>query len=324
MPGSEVRKMKQIKKGILFLLVFALLLVGISALTEEGVKRNAQNIQGRNRPVAMLSAAPDHSLDVLVTGDSESYTSVSTMELWKDYGMAIYNCGQGAQRIQETYYLLKHALRNQKPELVIIETNALFRDPGMMKNVQLVLAETIRYYMPVFRYHNLWKLLFDDPKPERVDYLGFQIRAGRKAYSGKEYMKETEKKREIPCFVRYYLDEIRTLCERNGVKLLFVSAPSPKNHNYKRHNAVETYADGNQIPYLDLNLKLQELGINWETDSYDGGDHLNLSGAKKVTKYLGEYLKANYTLKDHRGERLYESWDDLALEYDKEVRRHLK
>ena len=30
------------------------------------------------------------------------------------------------------------------------------------------------------------------------------------------------------------------------------------------------------------------------------GDHLNTYGAEKVSRYLGDYLKANYGLTDHR------------------------
>ena len=65
---------------------------------------------------------------------------------------------------------------------------------------------------------------------------------------------------------------------------------------------------GKGVPYLDFNLLEKELGINWKTDTMDGGDHLNMNGAKKVTEYLGAYLKKNYVLSDYRENQMYQYW----------------
>ena len=69
------------------------------------------------------------------------------------------------------------------------------------------------------------------------------------------------------------------------------------------------YALGKGVPYVDLNLMAKDLGMNWETDTMDGGDHLNINGAKKVTAYLGAYLKRNYALTDFRENRMYQYWN---------------
>ena len=47
-------------------------------------------------------------------------------------------------------------------------------------------------------------------------------------------------------------------------------------------------------------------------DTVDKGDHLNLTGARKVTRYLGNYLKENYELPDHREEQSYREWNAEA------------
>ena len=60
----------------------------------------------------------------------------------------------------------------------------------------------------------------------------------------------------------------------------------------------------------------QELKINWQTDSYDGGDHLNLQGAEKVTDYLGEYLKENYDFSGSAaGKKTEDRWNAGLKEY---------
>ena len=51
-----------------------------------------------------------------------------------------------------------------------------------------------------------------------------------------------------------------------------------------------------------------ELQINSDADFIDWG-HTNTSGATKVTGYIGKYLKKNFDLPDHRGEKKYKKWD---------------
>ena len=312
--------MKKLKRVILFLLVFAVLLWACSAGIQIIVRNVSGSVSGRSRVFASVSAEKKNTIDVLVTGDSESYTSVSPMDLWDRAGIAAYDCGQPGQRIQETYYILKTAFRTQSPKLVLFETNTMFRDPGFLKNVQLSLTEPLAYHFPVIKYHNAWKALFDGPGGPKKSYKGFEIRDKVVSYEGdEEYMKETKDKAQIPEVVRIYMEKIKRLCEKNGADLLLVSAPSPKNYNYKKHNSLEEYARENELPYVDLNMKFRDIGIDWKMDSYDRGDHLNISGARKVTAYMGQYLSDNYDLPDRRNDDGWREWDDLAREYLEEL-----
>lgn len=312
--------MKKLKRVILFLLVFAVLLWACSAGIQIIVRNVSGSVSGRSRVFASVSAEKKNTIDVLVAGDSESYTSVSPMDLWDRAGIAAYDCGQPGQRIQETYYILKTAFRTQSPKLVLFETNTMFRDPGFLKNVQLSLTEPLAYHFPVIKYHNAWKALFDGPGGPKKSYKGFEIRDKVVSYEGdEEYMKETKDKAQIPEVVRIYMEKIKRLCEKNGADLLLVSAPSPKNYNYKKHNSLEEYARENDLPYVDLNMKFRDIGIDWKQDSYDRGDHLNISGARKVTAYIGEYLADNYDLPDRRNDDGWREWDNLAREYLEEL-----
>ena len=312
--------MKKLKRVILFLLVFAVLLWACSAGIQIIVRNVSGSVSGRSRVFASVSAEKKNTIDVLVAGDSESYTSVSPMDLWDRAGIAAYDCGQPGQRIQETYYILKTAFRTQSPKLVLFETNTMFRDPGFLKNVQLSLTEPLAYHFPVIKYHNAWKALFDGPGGPKKSYKGFEIRDKVVSYEGdEEYMKETKDKAQIPEVVRVYMEKIKRLCEKNGADLLLVSAPSPKNYNYKKHNSLEEYARENNLPYVDLNMKFRDIGIDWKQDSYDRGDHLNISGARKVTAYIGQYLADNYDLPDRRNDDGWREWDNLAREYLEEL-----
>ena len=44
---------------------------------------------------------------------------------------------------------------------------------------------------------------------------------------------------------------------------------------------------------------IEEMGLDEASDFSDTG-HLNASGAAKIARYMGAYLKANYSLTDFR------------------------
>ena len=64
---------------------------------------------------------------------------------------------------------------------------------------------------------------------------------------------------------------------------------------------------------------LDEIGIDWNKDTFDEGDHLNYYGSKKLTDYLSEYLKEECDLTDHRGDPEFESWNELLPLYEQEI-----
>ena len=217
--------------------------------------------------------------------------------------------------------MLKQGFKGQSPKIVMLETNTLFRDIGAVKSTQAILEQMGQYYLPVFRYHNLWKTAVDEPEIH-TNYKGFVIRDEVAPYEGKpDYMKKKKKCETMPEYVKIYLEKIEELCEKNNAQLLLVSMPSPKNWNHKRHAEMQQYADEKGIAYLDLNEKVEELGLNWTEDTQDKGDHLNVYGAEKVTSYLGNYLEENYELEDHRNDPTYEAWNQLAEQYKQNLAR---
>ena len=72
-------------------------------------------------------------------------------------------------------------------------------------------------------------------------------------------------------------------------------------------------AEKNGIPYL--NFVYEDLVINYATDCADEAHHLNASGAKKVTAYLGDYITAHYEVEDHRAQSAYAFWHEDYEEY---------
>ena len=104
--------MRAFRRCMLFFVILILMLYGLSQIVNVLVKSGSDLIQSRNKSIAGIQNEKEDSVDVLVLGDSESYTSVSTVKLWNQYGTAAYIGGQAGQNIQETYYMLRTALQN--------------------------------------------------------------------------------------------------------------------------------------------------------------------------------------------------------------------
>ena len=98
-----------------------------------------------------------------------------------------------------------------------------------------------------------------------------------------------------------YLDKMRELCKEHGIQLILIKAPSLAPQWYDSDNEqVVAYAEKHQLPYINFYELLEETGIDYETDTYDGGLHMNLNGANKLSEYLGKVLIEEYGIEDHR------------------------
>lgn len=264
----------------------------------------------------------EHSIDVLVLGDSESYSSIIPLQIWKDTGYTSYVCGSPAQSLDYSQVLLHRTFEKQSPKIVILETNAIYRPVSDSSAAIAKLAD----HFSVFQYHDRWKSLgwHDFTGKSKFtwtdDYKGYRYNARVLASTKKDHMVKTETKAEIPELNIKYIEEIKEFCDENGAKLVFLSTPSTVNWNYERHNGIQNLADEIGCEYIDLNLMNEQLKINWEEDTRDKGDHLNHFGAAKVTRFISNYLTETGLLTDHRPDADYAKWNDSLSRYESVVK----
>lgn len=311
---------KNIIRPIAFLIGLFILINGVAYLLtpkdniDEGVYGQAEGILSE----------PDNTIDYLSIGDSECYTSISPMEIWHKYGYVGYNCGVTLQKLQDTYYLLEEILKNQSPKVVLLETNAIYQTSDFYNEFQKALDGVLAKKLAIFKYHNNWKsITFDRHKgfkldPKRISsdpYKGFHYKPKAAAYTKGYYVKETQETKEIEEIPLFYLNKIANLCKERDIQLVLYCAPSPICWSYAKHNGVAAYAEENELPFIDFNLHTDELGIDWTKDTCDNGDHMNYAGAKKVTKYIGEYLYAHCDLPNHSEDSKYAAWNESLNEY---------
>ncbi len=95
-----------------------------------------------------------------------------------------------------------------------------------------------------------------------------------------------------------YFKKMVNIAKENGCKVLVLSIPSAEKNatakfttpinNYLR----EFYADDPDVQVLDLSVIMQEIGLSYK--NYHNEGHVNRSGAKLISNYVGEYIKENY------------------------------
>lgn len=99
-----------------------------------------------------------------------------------------------------------------------------------------------------------------------------------------------------------WLCKIKELCEKYGMQLLMTKVPSIQlQQDYEsawtadKYNMVKNICSVYNVDYYDLMYDGQ-LNLDYANDSADGGMHLNVRGAMKVTEALSEYIIQKYEI----------------------------
>ncbi|MDD5922470.1 MAG: hypothetical protein PUC44_04750 [Eubacteriales bacterium] len=281
------------KEATLFLLILFLSLFLPGKLLTPKIMNDLDLSSGRNGVLPKVLSEPEDSIDLLIIGDSESYSSIDPRVLKKEYNIRTYAAGQAGATIGESCSMLGKILTRQKPAVILYETNSLFRAQPDPNNPGTVVTNTLEKIFPLLKYHSAWKSPFISKY--RKTYMGFRIEKRIRPYKGGNYMAKGKSSKEDARINKnniQSLKEIKALAEANGAKLIMYSAPSPRNYSYSRHMALTELAAREHIEYIDMNMHDNELKMNWKKDTRDRGDHLNIYGAKKATKFMGRYLSS--------------------------------
>ena len=283
----------------------------------------------------------DH--DVVFIGDCEVYENFSPKVLWEDYGINSYIRGSAQQLIWQSYYLLEDTLRYEKPDVVIFNVLAMQYDRPQREGYNRMTLEGMKwslskvrsikasmtedesfsdYVFPILRYHSRWSEIGAEDfaymfRREKVSHNGYYMRVDVKPA-------ENVPEGKILADYRFgenaydYLDRMTKLCAENDIQLILVKAPSLYPYWYDEwEEQMEEYAEKNGLLYINFLELTQETGLDFSQDTYDGGLHLNLSGAEKITAYLGQILREEAGLQDRRGEQaLAESWQEKIALYE--------
>lgn len=324
---------KEACKAISFILIFMLLLTGVSYI----VRTNGE-IKDR---FAGFYAEKKNSIDVLLCGSSTVATSFSSGYMWGEYGFTSYPISTNTQRPKAIKYLLEEAYKYQSPEVVVIELRMFTYEDEEMKNDEAHIREvtdnmkysiqrfkTVRdmtdgvetfedklsYYFDIIKYHSNWGMFFKPEELQKVTYSKADVDKGFEyptqiMYHNEEYDRyvPTEERIAIPVEQEAVLWELLTFLKENNQKALFVVTPCIYgNEYYAQMNYMKDIVEQEGFSYLNLH---EYVDYDCATDYLDGG-HSNILGAKKCSKVLGEILKQEYGLTDKRNQEGYKSWNE--------------
>jgi len=288
----------------------------------------------------------DHN--VVFIGDCELYENISPVYLWENYGINSYIRGSAQQLIWQSYYLAEETVKMEHPDVIVFNVLSMkYNEPqneaynrmtldGMkwssskVNSIKASMTDEenfIDYVFPILRYHSRWSdLSAEDFKymfhRDKVSFNGYYMRVDVKA------AENVPEGRPLADYQfgdnsYYYLDKLTKLCKDNDVKLVLVKAPTLYPYWYDEWDQqIKDYASANGLDYINF-LELQdELGLDWSQDTYDGGLHLNLAGAEKLSDYVGNMLTTEYGIPDRRDESALNAyWDKVIERYNAEIDR---
>ncbi len=280
----------------------------------------------------------DH--DVIFIGDCEVYENFIPAVLWEEYGINSYIRGSAQQLIWQSYYLLEDTLRYETPDVVVFNVLAMKYDEpqketynrmtidGMewsMAKVNSIFAsmteeETfLDYLFPILRYHSRWDELTSDDitymfDADSVSYNGYYMRVDSlpvDTIPAEQILPDYEFGENA----YYYLELMTELCEENDIELILIKAPSlyPAWYDEWDEQMIE-YSEEHDLTYINYLDLIEEVGIDWNTDTYDAGLHLNLYGAEKLSIAFGEFLVEEVGLESRQDEEELSSLWDIKLE----------
>lgn len=339
------------KKSITKKIAALLLIVILTSLLDHIFipKYIDENIDGRITAEFYNESVP---LDVIGLGSSTMYNAMSPVALYRDYGFTSYVRSNASQTVWQSYYLLKDAIKYNKPKLVIFDVSFMkygeefIEEPSNRKTIEhmrdplakynAVMAskyeqeQPISYYLPILRYHSRWKSLSANDLKYAYDYPevtfdGF-IMESRVPKEQHIYAPEALEEAVFPQKAEAYLDKIIELCRREDIQLLLMKTPTYVNSWHAEYDELLTKkASENGIVYINFDTTSENAGITVRTDYIDDGEHFNISGAEKFNHILGQYLKDNYELPEHSSENEIKSvWDEKVQKYETEKEKALK
>lgn len=263
------------------------------------------------------------TLDIFVLGSSNAAQGIIPIQWWGSRGWAAGCYGEAWLDIYKAAEILAMVLARQSPRVVVLETDMLVSMRHPESEAENCLAGLGEDAFPILRWHDRWKqvtapgeLFAPRNWSWRHNQKGYELITEVSPYQGGEYMLPNPTEREaLHPEQRVVLDAMLALCRAGGSRVVLVSVPSAECCNLTRSRAVADWANSRGVPFWDLNLSAGAIGLDWAADTPDGGAHLNLSGAAKVTTALETPLASLTSLPDHRGDPAYDLWEQDYRSY---------
>ncbi len=290
--------------------------------------------------------------DVIFVGDCEVYESFTPATLWQEFGISSYIRGSAQQLPWQSYYLLEETFRYETPKAVVFNVLALKYGTPQSEAFNRMTLDGMRwssskwnairasmtedenmldYLFPLLRFHSrITQLEKDDFRyafrdAPAVSHSGYLMQTGVVPMTEAEEEGARLSDYTLPATAMDYLEKMRLLCEEKGSELILVKAPTNSWAYWwydQWEEQIEAYAEKNDLAYYNFIEERDAIGIDFTTDTYDRGVHLNVYGAEKLSAYFGEILAEEHGIPDRRDEsETAERWQARVDAYEAQKRK---
>ena len=294
---------------------------------------------------------PDNTIDVLILGSSHAYEDINTGMLWDEHGIASFILAGSLQPLWNTYYYLKEALKTQTPKLIVLEGFMTSSKEEFMEDNYIILnnfglhrssdkIESVKasvprqrwkdFFLEYFQYHSRYNdigradFLKDRGDPFFTDWKGFACNMETIPNNNIDVTNISDRRMLSEKAEKYYR-AILELAQEKNIPIIVIISPYAgiTEKEQEIYNRAGDIASEYGVPFVNYNLSLQELGIDFSVDAAELS-HLNYRGNRKFTSYFGNYIHDNFDLPDRRNDERYSSWQKNAdfirqMIFDKEL-----
>lgn len=281
------------------------------------------------------------TVDAIYLGTSHTYSAMDPMYIYEHSGITSFVLAGPGMRFDLTYLVLKDALRTQSPKAVFLDMSSvqfgeqqsetrchkiLDQLPNTKEKIAYALdtdseeLKTLDVLFPLFRYHKRWEQIGMEDFQYTAGHLETPVWRGHyinyRVTKTKYHFYETGTE-DSKCHIEgrnlKYLQKIDELCKEQGIQLVMYKIPSPSWYK-EQSDGSAGLAQEFGVPFIDLFYCKDEIGMDLETDFRDKKNHLNQSGAEKVSDYIMRYMQENFDLEDRRGKNT--RWDQDLITYN--------
>lgn len=336
---------KQGFRAIVFLVLVGMIVAFLSYLFVRG---SAAGTTGRFR--AFYNDEKKDSWDGVFLGSSVVERAWVAPMAWNDSGIALYCMSTDSQPMVLTTKILEEVQKKQDVDFVVIDIRGIRSTKDELKDFKIrrltdnlrysskrteilntsfqyiedynkdksILEEKMSFYFPLLKYHSRWNELDskDFVKPDTHMKGVYEVTAFDT--TPLPVPKLTTKSGGLKEGQLDILNEMIQYGKEHNLQLLFTSMPAPlRTKEQMQINQAFDIIEESGFPGINFNTKelYDTLEIDFATDYYDK-THVNSKGARKVTKYMTEYLTEHYDYKDKRGDKAYQSWDKAFEKYE--------
>ncbi|MBO6214289.1 MAG: SGNH/GDSL hydrolase family protein [Lachnospiraceae bacterium] len=337
--------MTKAKKRIIYIIfLFVIAAVVLSALQRLVVPKYAGEYE-EGAYIGEYYSEKDKTYDVIFIGDCEVYNCYDPLKLWYEYGINSYVRGSAMQSIWQSYYLAEEMIGEYTPKVIVFNVASVRYNKPISEAYNRMTLDGMRwsksklgavkasmtegeslagYLFPILRFHSRWSEL-------GADDIRYYFGVPKATYHGYHPVTASVPAKDVPGGIPLadysfgdkaweYMERLSDLCRENDIELILVKSPSLYPEWYEEYDKnIKDYAEEKGLKYINMIEESGALKIDYAVDTGDGGVHINVYGAEKITDYMGSILK-DCGVPDRRGEPvLDEIWQEESSRYESEV-----